>query len=111
MFTQKKQKHLVIIVNKPQKSIEKLLYYKQNNIDIIKTHDLIALCQLCMTIDNSFSNMLDCCSRLNPYGVAVRYPNELSVDETIAKNAIIMAQKVHGFCYEKIDTLINDKKQ
>jgi len=55
--------------------------------------------------------MLDCCSRLNPYGVAVRYPNELSVDETIAKNAIIMAQKVHGFCYEKIDTLINDKKQ
>ena len=42
------------------------------------------------------------CSRLNPYGVIVRYPNELAVDDTIAKNAIVMAQKVYEYSSTKI---------
>ena len=55
------------------------------------------------TVEDSFFGMVDNCSRLNPYGVAVRYPNELAVDETIAKNAIIMAQQVFDFCCEKME--------
>lgn len=72
------------------------------NVEPAKTHDLIALCNICITINNSFHVILDECSRLNPYGVAVRYPNELAVDETIAKKAITMAQKVYDFCNDKI---------
>jgi len=71
-----------------------------------KTHDLIALCRLCMTAEDSFSSMLDNCSRLNPYGVAVRYPNELAVDETIAKNALVMAQRIYEYCRDLFDKAI-----
>ena len=73
-----------------------------NGIEPLKTHDLIALCQLCMTTEESCSHLLDSCSRLNPYGVTVRYPNELSVDEINAKNAIAIAQQIFDFCYMKI---------
>jgi hypothetical protein len=34
--------------------------------------------------------------------VAVRYPNELAVDEVIAKNAIFMAEQVFNFCCDKM---------
>ena len=52
--------------------------------------------------ENSFSAILDNCSKLNPYGVTVRYPNELAVDEAEAENALEMAQQIYDFCYHKI---------
>jgi hypothetical protein len=45
--------------------------------------------------------MIDNCSRLNPYSVIVRYPNELAVDETITENSIAMAQKYMNFAIQK----------
>jgi len=45
---------------------------------------------------------LDACADLIPYGVAVRYPNELAVDDVIAKMAIGKAQAIYDFCVEKI---------
>jgi len=45
---------------------------------------------------------LDACSDLTPYGVAVRYPNELAVDDTIAKATIEKAQFVYDFIFGKI---------
>ncbi|MDR0321577.1 MAG: hypothetical protein LBI28_08745 [Treponema sp.] len=46
--------------------------------------------------------MIDSCSKLNPYGVIVRYPNELSIDETVARNSVVMAQKIYEFCHLEI---------
>ena len=66
-----------------------------------KHHNLIELCQKCIKKDNSFSDILDACADLTPYGVAVRYPNELAVDDTIAKSAIDKAQVIYDFCIGK----------
>jgi HEPN domain-containing protein len=73
-----------------------------NNIEPPKIHDLISLCHLCMTLEDSFFHIIDNCSRLNPYGVIIRYPNELAVDEAIAKNSVVMAQEIYEFCYSRI---------
>jgi hypothetical protein len=35
---------------------------------------------------------------LNPYGVHVRYPNELAVDDALTKLAIENAAKLFEFC-------------
>jgi len=94
-----------------QQCAEKALkaYCVFKSIEPLKTHDLIALCHLCMTSENSFSAILDNCSRLNPYGVTVRYPNELAVDEAEAKNALEMAQQVFDFCCHKIMVNFTEK--
>jgi len=73
-----------------------------NGIEPPKTHNLVELCQISMNYDNTFSTIMDDCADLTPYGVAVRYPNELAVDEVIAKLAIIKAQSIYDFCRGKI---------
>ena len=55
-----------------------------------------------MKYEETFSDILDPCSDLNPYGVAVKYPNELAVDEIIAKKAITDAKKVYDFTFSKV---------
>jgi HEPN domain-containing protein len=67
-----------------------------------RTHNLIELCQMCTKHDSTFSEILDACADLTPYGVAVRYPNELAVDEVIAKLAIEKAQGIYDFCTKKV---------
>ena len=71
------------------------------------THDLLELNNLCTAQEPSFSSMQSCCVSLNPYGVHVRYPNELAVDHTIAKLAIENASKLFQFCSELIQTFSN----
>ena len=58
-----------------------------------------------MEFDNTFTEILDACSDLTPYGVAVRYPNELAVDDVIAKLAIDKAQVIHKFCIGKVSAI------
>jgi hypothetical protein len=58
-----------------------------------------------MEFDSTFSEILDACSDLTPYGVAVRYSNELAVDDAIAKLAIDKAQVIYDFCTRKIPPL------
>ena len=72
------------------------------DIEPSKTHNLVELCQICMNHDNTFSEIMDACADLTPYGVAVRYPNELAVDDAIAKLAVDKAQTIYNFCIEKI---------
>jgi len=86
-----------------QQSAEKALkgYLFSKGIEPPRTHNLVELCQACARHDGAFSRMLDACADLTPYGVAVRYPNELAVDDAMAKSAIGKAQAIHGFCQAK----------
>jgi hypothetical protein len=34
--------------------------------------------------------------------VTVRYPNELAINEAMAKNAIFLAQQIYDFCCTKM---------
>ena len=62
-----------------QQSVEKALkgYLLFKNIEPPRTHNLVELCQMCLSNDNSFLQILDACSDLTPYGVAVRYPQRI----------------------------------
>jgi HEPN domain-containing protein len=99
-------REIEIVCYHSQQCAEKALkgYCVFKGIEPPKAHDLIALCHLCMTTEDTFLLIIDNCSRLNPYGVIVRYPNELAVDETTAKSSVIMAQKIYEFCYLKIQS-------
>jgi HEPN domain-containing protein len=83
-----------------QQCAEKSLkaYLISKNIDPPRTHDLVELNNLCAIHDSGFSTIQSYCIALNPYGVHVRYPNELAVDDSITKNAIENAQKIFEFC-------------
>jgi len=83
-----------------EKALKGYLFFKDTEPPRI--HNLVELCQICMNYDNTFSEILDACSDLTPYGVAVRYPNELAVDDVIAKLAIDKAQVIHKFCIGKV---------
>jgi HEPN domain-containing protein len=76
-----------------------------------RTHNLVELCQICMNHDNIFSEILNTCADLTPYGVAVRYPNALAVDEIITKSAIDNAQCILDFSLGKVSEINNDGEE
>ena len=78
-------------------------YLILNNINPPRTHDLVELCNICTTHDSNFSVMLPYCVFLNPYGVHVRYPNELAVDDAITENAIENVKRLLKFCEDLIN--------
>ena len=86
-----------------QQSAEKSLkaFLINKNIEPPKTHDLKLLCKMCQNIDSSFLEIANHCAHLTPYGVAARYPDELSPDENMVKLAISKAQQVYDFCTSK----------
>jgi HEPN domain-containing protein len=72
-----------------QQSIEKYLkaILQENNIRFHKVHDLLALMQLCLSVDNELESHKDLLSELNPFAVVFRYPGESATKEE-AKDAI-----------------------
>jgi HEPN domain-containing protein len=83
-----------------QQSVEKNLkgYLVNNGIDKPPyTHDLSKLKEMCEDFDQDFSKMSDQCDRLNPYGVQIRYPDEIEVEESDAHQAIADAEAVNTF--------------
>jgi len=96
-----------------QQSAEKALkgYMLFKDTEPPKTHNLIELCQICIKHDSTFSEIIDACADLTPYGVAVRYPNELAVDEVITKSAIDKAQVIYDFCNGKISGINSEKEK
>jgi len=79
-----------------EKALKGYLFFRE--AEPPRTHNLVELCQICIKYDNTFSEILDACADLTPYGIAVRYPNELAVDDEIAKSAIGKAQAIYDFC-------------
>lgn len=82
-----------------EQSTEKLLkgFLLANEEEAPKRHDLKELCKRCMAIDESFQELADACIVLSPYGVHVRYPNEMDVLGSDMEHAIKMAGKVMDF--------------
>ena len=82
-----------------EKALKAFLLYK--NMELPKIHDLRVLCKMCQDIDNSFVDIAVLCAHLNPYGVTIRYPNELAPSEDMVKLAIDKAQQIYDFCESK----------
>ncbi|MDR2615518.1 MAG: HEPN domain-containing protein [Oscillospiraceae bacterium] len=60
-------------------------------------HNLLTLKAMCEDYDSSFSEIMTQCNNLNPYGVRVKYPDEVIVDERAARQAIADARTVQAF--------------
>jgi len=91
-----------------EKALKGYLFFK--DIEPPRIHNLVELCQICMNYDNTFSGILDACSDLTPYGVTVRYPNELAVDDIITQSALNKAQIIYDFCFGRILPNNSDEK-
>jgi HEPN domain-containing protein len=93
-----------------QQCVEKALkaFFVVHDREPPKTHDLDKLVKLCQDIDGGFSQIQDDCRKINPYGTASCYPDEIAVDEAIVKTLVGRAQKVYDFCIAKINLLIQD---
>ncbi|GMO21266.1 MAG: HEPN domain-containing protein [Spirochaetaceae bacterium] len=86
-----------------EKALKAFLFF--NDIEPPRIHNLIKLCELCKNIDAEFSIIKDDCDYLNPLSAEVRYPNELTPDESMVKSAIARAQKIYDFCTAKTNAL------
>jgi HEPN domain-containing protein len=82
-----------------QQSAEKYLkgFLALNDHEIIKTHDLVLLNQLCFKYDDEFKSIEDECLRLTDYAVNVRYPYPMDLNETDMKLAVKDAEKIKEF--------------
>jgi HEPN domain-containing protein len=81
-----------------QQCAEKYLkaYLVQVDVRIPKTHDLLELHKLCVSVDPTYELIGDLLDSLNPYAVEYRYPGEdISVDE--AKDAVKVKKEVRRF--------------
>ncbi|MCD8055773.1 MAG: HEPN domain-containing protein [Clostridiales bacterium] len=59
-----------------------------------KVHDLSYLLNLLKDSVDIDEKYYDYADTLMPYGVSVRYPNEMYLDESHAKKALLMAQEI-----------------
>ena len=72
-----------------------------------KTHDLIQLCKLCMERDPQFEQLADACVELTPYGVQVRYPSHMELDESDMNCALRECRKIREFVLQRLDPHIS----
>ncbi len=66
-----------------QQCCEKYLkaFLVKHQITFPKTHDLLRLQTLCLTVDSSFTLINDLLEELNPYSVEFRYPGEFATPD------------------------------
>jgi HEPN domain-containing protein len=105
MFNDVNPKETEISCYHAQQCAEKSLkaYLILKDVEPPRIHDLLELNYLCTAREPRFSIIQRYCALLNPYGVHVRYPNELAVDDVMAKLAIDNAEKVFEFCGKLIN--------
>jgi HEPN domain-containing protein len=62
-----------------------------------KIHNLMALCASCAERDKRFDLIVSKCNVLNAYGVQTRYPDEIYIDESQMKKALLFASEIKDF--------------
>lgn len=88
-----------IICYHSQQAAEKFLkgYLAFQGEPVRKTHDLLLLNKCCAAFDISFKNIENQCLQLTDFGVNVRYPFSLEVNENDAMEALKHAGQVGDF--------------
>ena len=87
-----------------QQSAEKMLkgFIAYNNGRLLKTHDLVVLCEACTIYDLEFDSIIDICSDLTIYASEVRYPNLMQIENYHMKKAIDNAKMIREFVLSKL---------
>lgn len=74
-----------------------------------KLHDLSFLLNQIKNVINIDEKYYDYADTLTPYGVSIRYPNELFLEEKHAKEALRMSKEILEWTHQLI--YIDDKKE
>ena len=92
-------KPLEIICYHCQQTVEKLLkgFLISKGVTIKKTHDLGLLAEMMQEYVEVDEKYLEMCDELTPYGVKIRYPQELFVEEYQVKKALEETQELHDW--------------
>ena len=88
-----------------QQSAEKALksYLVFKNHEILKSHDLNKLIELCKKFDMGFDKIYDSADHLSPFATKFRYPTEFDIpDLHEAELAIKHAESIMRFVLKKI---------
>ncbi|KKQ49174.1 MAG: HEPN domain protein [candidate division TM6 bacterium GW2011_GWF2_38_10] len=88
-----------------QQSAEKALkgYLSFKKHEILKSHDLSKLIDLCKKNDRGFDKLYDAADCLNPYATRFRYPTEFGIpDLADSEQAIKNAESILRFVLKKI---------
>jgi HEPN domain-containing protein len=91
---------LEIICNHCQQAVEKYLkgyLIFQGAEEPPKTHNLMALCEMCSKSDPQFDSIVAKCNTLSAYGVQPRYPDEIYIDEGRMQIALAYAKEIQSF--------------
>ncbi|RLD01976.1 MAG: DNA-binding protein [Chloroflexi bacterium] len=70
--------------------------------EVRKTHDLVLLNKLCQEVDNEFKKIAEDCLLLTDYGVNIRYPYPLELNEEDMQLALKNAANIKNFVESKI---------
>lgn len=84
-----------------EKFLKAALIY--HGVEAPKTHDLVLLCKLCVQLDQRWAQMIDACVGLSPYGVQVRYPSDMELDEGDVANALRACREIGEFVQRQLD--------
>ncbi|KPQ33620.1 MAG: hypothetical protein HLUCCA11_17950 [Phormidesmis priestleyi Ana] len=88
-----------------QQSAEKALkgYLVFRDCELQRSHDLVAILEMCAAYDSSFSQLKTEARMLTPYVMEFRYPgDELEPDRKDAEEAMKMAATVLAFVSQKL---------
>lgn len=101
-------KPLEIICYHCQQCIEKLLkgVLISKDVTLRKTHDLGLLAEMLQDYTDVDEKYLEMCDDLTPYGVKIRYPQELFIEEYHVEKALEETQELHDWLiglYKKSD--------
>lgn len=101
-------KPLEIICYHCQQCIEKLLkgVLISKDVTLRKTHDLGLLAEMLQDYTDVDEKYLEMCDDLTPYGVKIRYPQELFIEEYNVEKALEETQELHDWLiglYKKTD--------
>ena len=100
-------KPLEIICYHCQQAAEKMLkaLIIANDGELQKTHDLGLLTDILSEFVTFPVNVLNSADELTPYGVKIRYPQELNIEESHVTKALSNMKAVYDFVAEKIKEL------
>ena len=72
-------------------------YIELNGGDILRTHDLTILNKICRKYNETFKELEEDCIELVDYGVHVRYPFHIDLEEYDMKKALESAHNIENF--------------
>ena len=103
-------KPLEIICYHCQQAIEKLLkgVLISKGVTIKKTHDLGLLAEMLQEYEPVEEKYLEMCDDLTPYGVKIRYPQELYIEEYHVKKALEETQTLYKWLMGLLEAPLND---